>query len=185
MQKSLLFVTLSSKVALHFHNAASWFMDIGNVREQVREILEITPARLRLPHRFPKAHPFQIRKFGRPSRSSVTAVFFLSSIVPFLLSGAGSKSMWAFTQQGVGGIKEAHTESLAAALNGSSGPGFIPGAFHTSCSPPLQLLLLSGSNKGPTDCPLLPRPYQCGFTWDFPRCYLCSIYSNEVSCETL
>lgn len=63
------------------------------MREQVREILEITPARLGLPHRFPKPHPFQIRKFGRPSRSSVTAVFFLSSIVPFLLSGAGSKSM--------------------------------------------------------------------------------------------
>lgn len=56
-----------------------------------------------------------------------------------------------------------------------------PGAFHTSCSLPLQLLPLSSCNKDPSDCPFLPRPYQCGSTRDFSS----NIYWNEVSCIPL
>lgn len=91
------------------------------------------------------------------------------------------QSMCAFTQQGMGGVKESSTESpYIGQWEPRVGPQSCSLSYVLLC--PLQLPPLSPCNKDPTDSPLLPRLYRHGFTCDFPSPNLCRIYGNEWRC---
>lgn len=115
---------------------------------------------------------------SRPSRSPAPVDFFVRLCA--LPSFTGWLRVYVHLHNKTWEAEKKPPQRVSALVYGSPGPALSPAAFHTSCSPPLQLLPLSSGNKDPTDCPLLPRPYQCGSTWDFPS----TIFprSMEIKC---